>query len=185
MSPHCQFFQSHISCFMFSQTGPRGGDNEKKECIERHFRRVLDDTWKEWGRSIQLKDWGYIFLLNFFWKPVLPKSTSAKARPLCLTMKPEQVELRNVFLYRFRKPRLFVSSVSCYCHVTQNHSWWVMFFFFCIQFMRHDGLHSDSVFTLYCSIPPVYTGLCTTISNTRKLCIFPQNIFVFFVWFSH
>lgn len=105
----------------------------KKECIERHFLRVLDNTWKEWGRSFQLKDWGYIFLLDFFWKPVLPKLTSAKARRLYLTMKPEQVELRNVVLgafpYRFRKPRLFVFSVCCYCHVTQNHSWRVFFFF--------------------------------------------------------
>lgn len=122
-----------VSCFL-----KRGLLEEriKKECTERHFLLVLDNTWKEWGRSIQLKDWGYIFLLNLFWKPVLPKSTSAKARPLCLTMKPEQVELRNVVLgafpYRFRKPRLFVSSVCCYCHVTQNHSWRAMFFFFLI-----------------------------------------------------
>jgi len=45
MSSHRQLFQSHIFYFMFSQTGPFGGDNEKKkECIERHFRHVLDYT---------------------------------------------------------------------------------------------------------------------------------------------
>jgi len=76
MSSHCQFFHSHIFCFMFSQSGSLEGDSKKKECIEHHFRLVLDDTWKEWGRSIQLKDWGYNFLLNYFRKPVLPKSTS-------------------------------------------------------------------------------------------------------------
>lgn len=179
MSSHCQFFQNHIFSFMFSQTGPLGGDNKKKRVYRTSFSARL--RWyvkRVGGRSIQLMDWGYIFLLNFFWKPVLPKSTSAKAKSLCLTMESEQVELRNVlfrvFPYRSRKPRLFVSSVCCYCHVTQNHSWRVMFFFF---FMRYDGLHSDSVFILYCSIPPVYT----TMSNTRKPYIFPQNIFVFFL----
>jgi len=44
MSSHCQFFHSHIFCFMFSQSGSLEGDSKKKECIEHHFRLVLDDT---------------------------------------------------------------------------------------------------------------------------------------------
>jgi hypothetical protein len=113
-----------VSCFL--KPGVLKETLKKESVFDVIFGVSSMTTRKEWGRSIQLKDWGYIFLLNLFWKLVLPKSTTAKARPLCLTVKPEQAALRNVVLrifpYRFRKPRLFVSSVSCHCYVTQNHS---------------------------------------------------------------